>query len=436
MLLVKPLLCNAREAFYALLLVKRSMHYFRYTKFVARTLRLPLAICLGMLVVFCSAQANAQTPPEPWRAFTQQFDALSARDQIVGSAVLLLRDGKVLAHHEYGFADREQGKRVSERTLFHYGSITKTLTAIAILQLRDRGRLSLDDRVTHYIPELRRVHDPYGSMDAITIRMLLSHSAGFQNPTWPYKQGKPWEPFEPTTWEQLVAMMPYQELLFAPGSRYSYSNPGFIYLARIIEQLTGDPWETYVQKNILSPLGFTRSYFGVTPYYLAADRSHNYTRLRDAAGKEVVHDNGADFDPGITIPNGGWNAPLADLATYLAFLTDATGGDPAKQALYETVAKRASLEEMWKPLYAVPPADNQPPGWAESMGMSFFILTRGQARLIGHTGEQAGFRAFMYFNPANKAAVVAAFNTDSDLPPGPGPSPFQTIQEEALKLIQ
>src|SRR5664279_2265239 len=178
------------------------------------------------------------------------------------------------------------------------------------MQLRDRGKLSLDDRVTSYIPELRLVHDAYGSMDSVTIRMLLSHSAGFQNPTWPYGTGEPWEPFEPTTWNQLVAMMPYQQLLFKPGSQFSYSNPGFIYLARIIEQLSGDPWETYVQKNILSPLALTRSSFGATPYYLAADRSHNYSVIRDSAGHTEVRDNGADFDPGITIP-GSKSAPLS-----------------------------------------------------------------------------------------------------------------------------
>ena len=91
--------------------------------------------------------------------------------------------------------------------------------------------------------------------------MLLSHTAGFQNGTWPYGNGKPWEPFEPTTWNQLVAMMPYQQLRFKPGSRYGYSNPGFIYLARVIEQITGDPWDAYVQKNIFAPLELSRSYF-------------------------------------------------------------------------------------------------------------------------------------------------------------------------------
>ncbi len=405
---------------------------------VCRTWWTRLSIWTLLYVIASGVAANAQTqvPPAGWVAFTQQFDSLVDRDRIVGASALVLRDGKILAQHEHGWADREQGKPVTERTIFHYGSITKTLTAIAIMQLRDRGRLSLDDHVTEYIPELRRVHNPYGSMDAITIRMLLSHSAGFQNPTWPYKQGKPWEPFEPTTWEQLVAMMPYQELQFAPGSRFGYSNPGFIYLARIVEQLTGDPWETYVQKNIFSPLGLTRSYFGVTPYYLAADRSHNYTVTRDAAGKVVVRDNGADFDPGITIPNGGWNAPLSDLAAYLAFLTNATNGDPARQALYETVLKHASLEEMWRPLYPTLGAGEQIPAWSESMGLSFFVLVRGNDRLIGHTGEQAGFQAFMYLNPASKTAIVVAFNTSSDLPHGGERSAFRMIQEAALKIIE
>src|SRR5262245_22428296 len=388
------------------------------------------------LLAFAPGRLTAQSPPPAWTDFTRVFDASVDHDRVVGASALLVQDGRVVEHHEHGLADREKARQVNEHTIFHYGSITKTLTAIAIMQLRDRHKLSLDDQVTRYIPELRVVHDPYGSMDNITIRMVLSHSAGFQNPTWPYKQGKPWEPFEPTTWNQLVAMMPYQEVLFQPGSRFSYSNPGFIYLARIIEQLSGDSWETYVQKNIFAPLGLTHSYFGVTPYYLEADRSHNYTRARDAAAKETVVDNGADFDPGITIPNGGWNAPLGDLAIYLAFLTNATHGDAATQQRYDTVLNRSSLEEMWRPLYPVPPAGNAPASETESMGLSFFVVPRGRATLIGHTGSQAGFLAFIYLNPANGKAVVAAFNTSSDLPPGNDISAFDTIREAALRMIE
>jgi CubicO group peptidase (beta-lactamase class C family) len=387
-------------------------------------------ILLFTAVMLAAPIAGSQTPSQAikWAGFTQLFDAAADGDRIVGAGVILVSDGHIVAHHEHGYADREHGVPITQQTIYHYGSITKTLTAIAVMQLRDRGRLSLDDRITGYIPELRQVHNPFGSMDNITIRMLLSHSAGFQDPTWPYKQGKPWEPFEPTTWNQLVAMMPYQEVAFEPGSRFSYSNPAFIYLARVMEQLTGDPWETYIQKNIFNPLGLTKSYFGVTPYYLAADRSHNYTRLKDSAGLEVVRDNGADFDPGITIPNGGWNAPLGDLAIYLAFLANATHGNRETQHLYDTVLKHATLTEMWQPLYPVKGDD--------SIGLSFFNVRHGASTIIGHTGSQAGFLAFLYLNPVTGAGIVAAFNTASDLPEGEQPSAFERIRSRAVDLIR
>ncbi len=363
----------------------------------------------------------------------RMFDSAVAQDSIVGSAIVLVKNGAIIAHHENGWADRATKRPVTERTLFHYGSITKTLTAISIMQLRDRGKLTLDDRVTSYLPELRLVHDAYGSMDSVTIRMLMSHSAGFQNPTWPYGNDQPWEPFEPTTWNQLVAMMPYQQLLFKPGSQFSYSNPGFIYLARIIEQLSGDPWETYVQKNILSPLALTRSSFGTTPYYLAGDRSHNYTVIRDSAGRILVRDNGADFDPGITIPNGGWNAPLADLATYIGYFTNATRGDSTTQRLYDVVLSRKSLAEMWQPRFPTSADSTEQQEW---MGMSFFILHRGGRTIIGHTGSQAGFLAFLYFDPATGTGVVAAFNTASEVAGGPKPLAFQRIREAALGFLK
>ncbi len=391
--------------------------------------RVPFAAALGVVALAlgspgpASAQEGgrgappAPRPPAGWPAFVRVFDASCDSGRVVGGSAVLVEDGRAVARHDFGLADSARRQRVNDRTIFHYGSITKTLTAIAIMQLKDRGKLSLDDKVTRWVPELRLMHDPYAAIDSITIRMLLTHSAGFQNPTWPYKQGKDWEPFEPTTWNQLVAMMPYQELLFRPGTRWSYSNPAYVYLARIIEAITGDPWETYVQKNILSPLGLTRSYFGVTPYYLAADRADSYAIERDSAGREVVQDFGREFDPGVTIPNGGWNAPLADLATYAAFLTGATHGDTALARRYDTVLPRARLEEMWRAVLAVGDSAG-PDGGPEAMGLGFFVVDRRTYRLVGHTGSQAGFLAFLWVNPANRRAAVAALNTNNEDPGG------------------
>ena len=368
-------------------------------------------------------------PPDDWSAFLRLFDAYADSDRVVGASVLMMRDGRVLDRHDYGWADRAARQRVDARTIFHWGSITKTLTAIAIMQLHDRRQLSLDEKITRYVPELRQVHDSYGMIDSITLRMLLSHSAGFQNPTWPYTTGKAWEPFEPTTWSQLVAMMPYQELHFRPGSRYSYSNPGFIYLARVIEQLSGDPWESYVQKNIFAPLELTHSYFGATPYYLVADRSNNYTIRRDSSGSVTEVANGRDFDPGITIPNGGWNAPLSDLARYATFLTGAVHDDSTRRR-FDVVLSRTTLSSMWHPLHPMSETAAAP----DSMALSFFVLHRGTATILGHTGSQAGFRSFIFFNPMTTSAVIAAFNSSNEAEPAR--AAYLRMYEAALALLR
>jgi CubicO group peptidase (beta-lactamase class C family) len=388
---------------------------------------------LAALVIAAAAAQPApaqQLPPKPppgipaaWGAYVQAFDRFAASDSIVGAATLVMRDGRVVARHEIGYGDRALGEPVDSNSIFHWASITKTLTAIAVMQLVERGRLSLDARVTDYIPELRRIHSAWGTTDSITVAMLLSHSSGLQDATWPWKQGKPWEPFEPTTWDQLVAMMPYQELAFKPGSRFSYSNPGFIYLARIVEQLTGDPWEAYVQKNIFAPLGLSRSYFNTTPYHLARFRSNNYTVTKDSStGRVRVVTNGREFNPGITIPNGGWNAPLGDLVRYAAFLTGA--------APVEVVLPHRTLERMWQPRYQSDPD----PKWR--MGLSFFSTVEDGVRIVGHTGYQAGFRSFIYWNPATRAAVIAAFNTDNAAEPEQSDSGFVRVARTARTLLR
>ena len=385
-----------------------------------------IALALALVIPL---GAKAQAPPA-WAEFTRTFQAYVDSDRVVGASVVLMKGGRVVGRYDTGDADRAAKVAVDSQTIFHWGSITKSLTAISIMQLRDRGKLSLDDKIVRWVPELRTVHDPFGMIDSITIRTLLSHTAGFQAGTWPWGNNKPWEPFEPTTWNQLVAMMPYSELLFRPGSRYSYSNPGFVYLARVIEQITGDPWDAYVQKNIFAPLELTRSYFRGTPYYLAAHRSHNYNVRKDSAGRESVVDNGADFDPGITSPNGAWNAPLGDLVKYTAFFTNAVLPGMSRER-YDVVLKRSSLQEMWQP--GKPMSQSYESAPSQWMGLSFFIRDRGGQRILGHTGSQAGFRSFFYFDPVSGSGIIAAFNTTNATPAS---AAQRRMQEAALDLLR
>lgn len=387
-------------------------------------------LAAAMLASMMPSFAGSEELPTQWGRLIAAFDPSLEEDLIVGASIALVENGGIRARHDYGFADRARGKPVDGNTIFHWASITKTLNAIAVMQLRDQGRLALEDPLTRHLPELRQVHNPFGSMDDITIRMVLEHSTGFQNPTWPYRRGEPWEPFEPTSWAQLVAMMPYQEVLFVPGSRFSYSNPSWIYAARTLEILTGDPWEAYVHKSLFAPLGMTRSYFGHTPHHLREQRSRRYVVKKDAAGQVIVVDEEGEFDPGITIPNGGWNAPLADAAAYVGFLTRSTTGDTGVEDLYHGVLRHATLEEMWEPRLPV----SSPTTGPDHIGLGFFVAGERPPRIVGHTGSQGGFTSFLYFNPDTKRGIVAAFNTTNAIP-SEGPKSYGRILKQALEVL-
>jgi len=321
---------------------------------------------------------------------------------IVGSSLMVIRDGQIVARRNEGLQNLERREPVTDATIYHWASITKTFTGIGIMQLRDRGLLSLDDPVVKYVPELRLAHNPFGDIAQVKIRHLMSHSAGFRASTWPWGGDKPWHPFEPTSWEQLVAMLPYTDVQFAPGSKYSYSNPGVIFLGRIIEQLSGDDYEVYVAKNILMPLGMRSAFFDRAPYYLLPQRSHSY--LRDDVG---LHEARFDFDTGITVSNGGLNAPFDDMAKYLSFLI----GD-AKRADYEIVLKRASLEEMWTPQVRALEGEGVN-GNDSQAGLSFFVERHGAVELVGHSGDQNGFISHLYLHRPSRTAWLIAMNTDT-----------------------
>lgn len=355
----------------------------------------PAALLIAALLV-------AQGPPAGWDAVVRGYrEALNAGG-IVGSGLLVVRDGRIIARDNEGMQDRDTHQPVTDDTIFHWASITKTFTGIAIMQLRDRGLLSLDDPVVKYVPELRLAHDPFGDISAIKIRHLMSHSAGFRASTWPWGGDKPWQPFEPTKWEQLVAMMPYTDVQFTPGSKYSYSNPGVIFLGRIIELLSGDDYEVYVTKNILMPLGMHSTFFDRAPYYLLPHRSHSY--FRDG---ETLKEGRYDFDTGITVSNGGLNAPLTDMAKYLAFLTASPAND--------VVLKRSSLEEMWTAQIRATEGEGVN-GANSSAALSFFVEKYGDVELVGHSGDQNGFISHLYVHRPSRTAWVISMNTDATRP--------------------
>jgi CubicO group peptidase (beta-lactamase class C family) len=341
------------------------------------------------------------TAPAGWPAVEQVYHQQIKAAGIVGSSLVLVRDGAVVASAIDGYQDLDAKRPVDDDTIYHWASITKTFTGIAIMQLRDRGLLSLDDPVVNHVPEFRQLHNPYGDVSQVTIRHMMAHTSGLRASTWPWGGDQPWHPFEPTAWEQLVAMLPYTQLNFAPGTKYSYSNPGVIFLGRIIQLLSGDDYEVYITKNILMPLGMHSSFFDRAPYYLRPHRSHSYMRT-DAGLTEARF----DFDTGITVSNGGLNAPLGDMARYVAFLMG-NGRTPT----YDVVLSRTSLEEMWKPQIRASDGEGASGDDAQA-GLSFFLERHSGLDFIAHSGDQNGFISHFYLHRPSRTAYIVSFNTD------------------------
>jgi CubicO group peptidase (beta-lactamase class C family) len=360
---------------------------------------------LSLTMIFLSVTAPMNARSDKFTKFKEAFLKGVSEAGIVGASFVFLKDGKIVSEAHHGFANLEKKQPIDADTIYHWASNTKPFTGIAIMQLRERGLLKLDDPVTKYLPELRDIHNRFGPMDEITIRHLMTHSAGFRNPTWPWDKGQDWEPFEPTEYSQLVAMFPFTEILFKPGSKFSYSNPGIIFLGRIIEKLTGDDYEVYVDKNILKPLGMHRSYFDATPYHLLKHRSHSYY-IRD--GKRT--EGRFDANTGITVSNSGLNSPISDMVKYLNFLVGTGGG--SDRVLYEGILKRSSLEEMWQPQLPTTIDANGNSGFTTDIGLIFFLNRRDGRTLLGHGGDQNGFISYIDFEPATRQASIIVMNTN------------------------
>jgi CubicO group peptidase (beta-lactamase class C family) len=374
---------------------------------------MPIALLLAS-----SLAAQSQAAPQ-LDAFHARFDAEFQRHGIVGGGFAFIHGSEQATEFFSGFAREATHRPIDAHTAYNWASITKTMTAIAILQLRDRGMLSLDDPAVKYVPELRQVHDTYGSIDDITIRHLLTHSAGFRNGTWPWEcddsANCDWEPFEPTKWMQVAAMLPYTHIAFKPGTRWSYSNPGYVFLGQIIERISGDDFEVYIDKNILKPLGMTESYFDRAPYFLEEHVSESFLR----SGAKLTQQP-FNFDTGITTSNSGLKAPITDMEKYARFLI----GEPGN-ARYEMVLKRSSLEEAWKatlpavePGQAGTPYTSGPQGSQPKMGLGFFVIGVNGHRYIYHDGDQGGFTLELMIDPEGRSASILASNTtDTGAPP-------------------
>lgn len=187
-------------------------------------------------------------------AIDQLYKDYAEKNHFPGFAYGLVVDGKLVHSGSMGFTDLDKKTPVTTHSLFRVASMSKSFTTMAILQLRDAGKLSLDDRADAYIPELKNAKLLTADSPPITLRHLLTHAAGFP-------EDNPWgdRQLDITHDEFLKFLQSPTSFSNAPGMAFEYSNLGFALLGYIIEKVSGETYQQYISENILMPLGMTHT---------------------------------------------------------------------------------------------------------------------------------------------------------------------------------
>jgi CubicO group peptidase (beta-lactamase class C family) len=232
---------------------------------------------LIVLSIFCgtllSASAQSNTAPGVNGAIVSriapQVDRFVQDKTVAGAVTLVARGNDTIEFQATGMADIEAGRPMQQDTIFQIMSMTKPVTAIAIMMLAEEGKLALRDPVEQYLPEFKnlRVAANVGPDNArlnipdhaITIRDLMTHTAGIQDPAPPSIKDYPQLMNVPL--DEVVRQLAKQPLLFQPGTQWSYSSPGIEILGRIVEVVSGKKYEDFVTDRILRPLGMKDSFF-------------------------------------------------------------------------------------------------------------------------------------------------------------------------------
>jgi len=278
------------------------------------------------------------------------------RHQIPAMSVAFTYQGKIRYARGFGFADRERLIPVTSKSLFRIASVSKPITAVAIMQLTEKGRCALEDRVFEILedPQAReKIGDHYDRrLDAITLRMLLEHRAGWDRDVSldPMFRSAHFARIEgvrgPATAEVVIRGMLRQPLDFSPGQRYAYSNFGYCLLGRVIEKVSGQPYETYVREHVLQPLGISAMRIGGTQPH---EREPDEVAYFDSGVAPSIYPE----DHGMLRPapdgtwsleamdaHGGWIASAVDLAIFsIAF------DDPERSP----ILSHESIQRMFAP---------------------------------------------------------------------------------------
>ena len=333
------------------------------------------AFFLLCILVLCTAPAHAVANDDLARYADQLFSRTYPAGG-PGAAVLIVKDGQVLLRKGYGLASLELGVPMRPDRVFEIASLTKQFTAAAVLLLQERGKLSVSDDITKYLPD----YPTHGK--TITIENLLGHTSGIPEVTalpewWPRHR-------EDLTPQQLIALFKDRPLDFNPGEKQAYSNSGYILLGAIVEKASGRSYEDFVEQEIFAPLGMKHSRFG-HQNEVVPDRASGYDQEEDGykAAEYISLDQ--------AYAAGALLSTVDDLALWAEALTS------------EKLLKKVSIERMSTPAKL---ASGQLTTYAYGQG----IQDEDGTRIFEHSGGLPGFNSELLRIPDQRLVVIALSN--------------------------
>jgi D-alanyl-D-alanine carboxypeptidase len=372
----------------------------------------PLAL-LGALLI--SPALAGQTRPDPAsdpdvqgaiRLFSAWMEGQIAYRGLPGVAVGVVADQDLVWSTGYGYADVAAKRPMTAETKFRMASHSKLFTATAIMQLREEGKLRLDDPVVKYLPWFR-IKPAAPDDPPITIEQLLTHRSGM-----PREAGDHWTTYNFPTEEQLKALMPDREAAYSPEVRWKYSNLAYSVAGMVVEAVSGEPWADYVTRHIYQPLGMTSSSVDRDVPGLAVP----YGRRMPDGSREVlpfVDARGMGSATGIT-------STVADMAKFVSaqFRTGPRGGN--------RILGTASLREM----HRVRMMENT---WTRGQGIGFSVSRVNDRLYIGHGGGYPGNTTQTVIQLDDKVGVIVLTNTNDSDPGGIAQQLMKTVGQAVAK---
>jgi CubicO group peptidase (beta-lactamase class C family) len=352
--------------------------------------------------------AAAQPLSKALPIIEQIYRAQAEKNHLPGLAFGVVLDSQLVCSGGVGFANLEKRIPATSRSLFRIASMTKSITAMAVLRLRDQGKLALDDPVARYIPEMSSLHHLTSDAPKITIRHLLTHTAGFP-------EDNPWGDRQLAASDQELMQLVQTGISFShvPGVAYEYSNLGFALLGKIITNLSGRPYQQYVTENILRPLEMNRSIW-------------EYAHLPEDQLACGYHWQGGQWNAltplhdGVYASMGGLITSVEDFCKYMIYHLAAW---PPRDRVRSQPLSAGSLREMQQPQVFINMnassrrADGRTCPSVSGYGYGLrWVKDCSGTVYIGHGGGLPGFGSQWRFLPDYGLAVVALSNlTYADL---------------------